>query len=223
VIARITGILILVMAVGGFAGFGILDALVVPGDASATAGRILASKGLFQLGFVGNLVAFLCDVPVAILLYVLLRPAGRTLALVAAAFRLVYAAIVGANLINPLGATLLLGGAGYLSAFGTSQLQGAALFLLTLYKHGFSLALVFFAFHLLLLGVLLDRSSSFPRFLGVLMVIAGCAYLTDSLSLLLIPAFNAKVAPFLAVPMSFELVLAVWLLVKGVKVQPTAD
>lgn len=216
-IARITGVLFLVMAVGGFAGFGLLDALVVPGDAAATAARILAAPGRLRLAFVGALVAFLCDVPVAILLYVLLAPAGRALALVAASFRLVYAAIVGANLLILLGAMLVLGVAGQAAVSGLAQPQEGALFLLMLHRHGFGLALIFFAIHLLLLGILILRSVSLPRFLGVLMVIAGLAYLVDDLTLLFAPAFNASLAPFLAAPLSFELLLALWLLVKGFK------
>lgn len=217
-LARITGVLLLVMAVGaGLAELGVRRALVLPGDASATAARILASGQLFRLGFVGYLVAFLSDVPVAVLFYVLLKHVSRPLALTAAAFRLVYAALVGANLLNYLGALLLLGDTGYLSVFETAQLHALALFSLELYQHGFSLALVFFGIHLLLLAVLLFRSARFPKVFGVLIALAGLAYLTDSLSLFLFPAFNAAVAPFLALPASFELVLAMWLVVRGVR------
>jgi hypothetical protein len=220
-VARMIGILLLVMAVGaGFAEMGVRRALVVPGDAGATAARILASEQLFRFGFVGYLLAFLSDVPVAVLFYVLLGPVSRPLALTAAAFRLVYAAVAGANLLNYLGALCFARGAKYLEVFERGRTQALALFSMDMFKSGFGLALVFFAVHLLLLAVLLFRSSYFPRILGVFVAVAGLAYLTDSLTLFLFPALNAMVAPYLAVPAMFEVVLALWLVVKGVKVAP---
>jgi hypothetical protein len=69
-------------------------------------------------------------------------------------------------------------------------------------------------------AVLLFRSRHFPRILCVLIAFAGLAYLTDTLTLFLSPALNAMVAPYLAVPAMFEVVLALWLAVKGVKVAP---
>jgi len=216
--ARITGFLILVMAVGaGFAEGGVRTALIVPGNATATAANILASEQLFRSGFFGYLVAFLCDVPVSILLYLLLKPVSNPLALIAASFRLVYTAVAGASLLNYSGTALLLGGSGYLQVLGSARLNALALYSLDMYKHGFSLALIFFGLHLLLLGLLIFRSVYFPKALGILIAFAGFAYLIDSISFLLLPNFNTAVVPFLAVPECAELVLALWLLAKGVR------
>ncbi len=157
------------------------------------------------------------DVPVAILLYVLLRRVGRTVSLIAASFRLVYTAIVSANLLNQLGAGLLLSDADYLSAFETAQVHALALYFLDLQQHGYSLALIFFGVHLIILGVLLSKASYFPKFLGIVIVLGGLAYLTDSITALVLPAVNATIAPFLWLPLSAELLLALWLLIKGVK------
>jgi hypothetical protein len=164
-LVRLTGLLLIVMAAA--AGFAALGAHGAP-------------------GLVGYLVAFLCDVPVAIFFYVLLEPVGRTLSLTAAAFRLVYAAVAGAALLTYLGD-------------------------LTRFSDGFSLALVFFGVHLLLLGWLLWRSPIFPRIFGPLIVLAGASYLVNSLSHLLAPALNAGIARFLTIPAMAELALALWM------------
>jgi hypothetical protein len=215
--ARIAGILLLIMAVAaGFAELGVRAAVVVPGDAAATTARILASEQRFRWGFLGYLVAFVADVPVAVLFYVLLRSVSRPLALTAAAFRLVYAAIAGATLLPYLGALAFARRAGSLRAFEPGHSQALALFSLDLFKDGFSLALVFFGCHLLLLAGLLFRSRLVPRVLGVLIALAALAYLTDSLARFLAPAWHAAIGPYLAVPAMFELVLALWLVVKGV-------
>jgi hypothetical protein len=215
-LARLTGALLLVMALAaGLAELGVHQALVVPGDAAATAGRIAAGGLRFRLGLLGYLVAFLCDVPVAVLLYLLLRHASAPLALTAAAFRLVYAAVAGASLLPFLAPVLLSSGAGYLSALAPPQIQALTLLSVEAFESGFGLALVFFGVHLVLLGVIVLGSTALPRVLGVLVAIAGISYLAGSLSRLLAPELHAAIAPLLAACGCLELVLALWLLVKG--------
>ena len=92
----------------------------------------MASEGLFRIGFASDVIVFLCDVAVAVLLYMLLRPVSRTLSLMAAAFRLVGTAIYGANLLNQFAALHVLTGGdgglirqGVLDEFITTELERA--------------------------------------------------------------------------------------------------
>jgi len=102
VYARVTGVLYLLIII--FAGFSqgyVRGSLVVPDDAVTTAQNIIASPELFRLGFATDLMAFILDAIVSVLFYVLLRPVSKTLALVAAALRLLaHPAIAGINLLN---------------------------------------------------------------------------------------------------------------------------
>ncbi len=67
-IARVAGILYLIIIVcAGFSGGYVRSSLIVPGDATATANNIVASEGLFRVGFVSDLIAFLSDLVVAVL------------------------------------------------------------------------------------------------------------------------------------------------------------
>jgi hypothetical protein len=75
--------------------------------------------------------------------------------------------------------------------------------------------LVLMAFWCILVGTLIVRSSFMPRFVGVLMVIAGPGYLT-----LLWPPLGSSLHPWNLIPGAVgESILAVWLLVKGVDQQ----
>ncbi len=216
-LARLTGALYLVIiACGMFSEVIVRGGLIVRGDAPATIAGILTSEGLFRLGFASDLVVFLCDVAVAILLYVLLRPVDRTLALIAAGFQLVGTAIYGVNLLNHFAVLLIVSGADYLAVFEPAQLQALALLFLDIHKHGYDLGLVFFALHCLVLGYLIYRSGYFPRFLGVLLVLAGLGYLVGSGTLFLFPDGVGAVAPVYAAPLVGELALCFWLLIKGV-------
>ncbi len=222
---RIAGGLYLTIIIAGiFAEFFVRQSLLVPGDAVATAQNITAAEGLFRLGIAGDLIMILSDVALAVAFYVLLKPVSRGLALLAAFFRLGQAAILGINLLNLLLVLRLLSGAEYLTVFSAEQLHGLALFFFTGHGLGYSLAMVPFAMSLLVLGYLVFKSGYFPKILGILLVVAAAGYLIDSFAGFLLPNYGAYADVFALVVFlpAFigELAMCLWLLVKGVKVEP---
>jgi len=113
---------------------------------------------------------------------------------------------------------LILGGAGYLKAFEPHQLNALAYFSLQLNTYGFAISLVFFGFHLLILGHLILRSGYFPKTFGVLLTIASLSYLTNSFALFLAPTYAAMIFPILVLGFIGETSFCLWLLVRGVNV-----
>lgn len=217
--ARAAGLLYLVIIVGaGFAEGYVRAGVIVPGDAAATAANIRAAEGLFRLGLVADLAAFLSDAAVAVLLYVLLRPVSRTISLLAAAFRLVaHPAIGGINLLNHLAPALLLGDAGYRTALEPEALEALSLFFLEAHGYGYLIAGAFFGVSLLLLGWLVFRAAYLPRVLGVLLALAGAGYLIESFGTVVYPAGEAVFTWIVTVPAVLgEVGLALWLVAKGV-------
>jgi hypothetical protein len=220
VYARAAGLLYLIIIVCGiFSEVFVRASLIVPGDATTTANNIMASEGLFRLGFASDSIVFLSDVALAVLLYVLFKPVSKTLAMIAAAFRLTQTAILGLNLLNHYAVLLVLGGADYLATFETDQLHALALLLLNIHSHGYDLGLLFFGLHCLVLGYLIVKSDYFPGILGILMVAAGLVYLTGSYTLFLFPDSAALMTPIYVVALIAEVSFCLWLLVKGVRAQ----
>lgn len=218
-LARLAGVLYLVIIVFGLSGeLFIRSGIIVAGDAAATAANIAASEGLFRLGFLTDSVMILCDVALAVLLYVLLRPVSRTISLMAMCFRLVQAAVLALNLLHYHAAIMLVSGPGGTSCgLGTAPRSDLAAFFLDLYTHGYDLGLLLFGMSCLLLGCLVYRSKYLPRFIGVLLIAAAFVYLAGSCVRFLAPRFVAPFTPVYLVAVVAELSMCLWLLVKGVK------
>src|SRR6266478_8608684 len=142
--ARITGLFyLLTMLTGIYAQFFVSNSLIVDGDAAATARNILEHRGLLQAGFAVYMIEMACNVVIAALFYRLLRPAGRTLSLVAAFLGLTGSIVKIVGRLFFLGPLLVLGGALYLQVFNTAQLQALSLLLLDLNDHAAAMALIF--------------------------------------------------------------------------------
>jgi hypothetical protein len=219
VYARIGGVLYLIIIVIGFCSeFFVRDKLVVSGDATATAHNIAASESLWRISIAGELILLVCAVALTLILYVLLRPVNKNLALLAVLFNLVEFAIEAVSKLCLFAALFLSGSAAYLKAFEAHQLHALAAISLKLHDYGFGLDLIFFGFACLVYGYLLFRSDYFPRTLGVLMAIAGLSYLANSFTLILAPAYAGKTFLILALALIGELSLCLWLMVKGVNV-----
>jgi len=122
--ARVAGFFyLLTFAIVVAVNFGINERLIVAGDATQTARNVLAHERLFRIGIASNLVYEAGLLVLLSALYVTLRPAGRTLALLAGFSRLVYASMWILMSLNQLTALRLLNGADYLRVLGTEQAQ----------------------------------------------------------------------------------------------------
>jgi hypothetical protein len=153
----------------------------------------------------------------ALVFYVLLRPVNRNIALLTLLFDLVAVSVFVANKLNLMMPLFLLGNADFLKAIPQEQLQAFSYVAIRAHEYGFGIGLIFFGCECILLGYLIYRSTYLPRFLGLLMPIAGLCYLINSFALILAPALASRIFPAILLP-SFvaELSLCLWLIVKGV-------
>jgi hypothetical protein len=220
-IARIGGILYLVIIVIGALGEAVVrGGIVVAGDAAATAARLRSMETLWRLGVAGEVVLLACATALAAILYVLLRPVSRVLALAALCFNLACIAIEGVAAVSLASALFPLSNAAYLRAFTTEQLHALAMLAIRSHSTGFGVALIFFGAECVIVGYLIYRSAYMPRVIGALMQVAGVCYLINSFALLLAPPLSSRLFPAILLPAFVaELSLALWLTVKGVNAE----
>jgi Domain of unknown function (DUF4386) len=221
--ARIAGVLYVLMGLPApFTLIYIPRTLIVPGNASATASNVLASEMLFRIGIVAALISSVAFVFLAMALYRLLSGVNKTHASVMVILVLISVAIGFVNEVNNIAALILFRGAEFLSAFDRSQLDALGMLFLRLRGQGLVVNAIFWGLWLFPFGILVMRSGFIPRILGVLLIVNGFAYVVVSLTSLLAPTYAAVLNRFALIPETGELWVMLWLLIKGVRVQPSA-
>jgi hypothetical protein len=219
---RVAGFLYLLLAV--FAPFRLLyipSALFVRGNATATAGNIAAHELLFRLGIVSDLFCGTILIFVVLALYRLLKGVDQSLAVLMVILGgVVPAAIDFLNVLNDAAALELVRGADFLSVFEKPQRDALAMLFLRLHHHEVVAAEILWGLWLFPLAILVYRSRFLPRFLGVWLIINGFAYLTVSLTGLLLPQHEDAVSNVVFPALLGEIAITLWLVIKGARPQP---
>jgi len=217
--ARTGGALYLaVIAFGAFAEGFVMNKLVGP-DAATTAHNIMGSRGLWSLAVALDLIVPIIAVAGVWISYVLLSPVSKSLILLDVFFTLVSLAVEAVSKLFLLLVLPILSSAGYAQAFEPRQLQSLANLALESHDLVFNIALIFFGFACLVEGYLLYKSGYFPKFIGILMQLAGACYLVSCFAALFAPALSNLITPLILLPSLIgELSYCLWLLIKGVDI-----
>lgn len=213
--ARIAGALyVLVILLGGFAEVAVRQGLIVDGDPMATAKAIMANESLYRLGFGAEMLTNMIAIPLTLIVYRLLAPAGRFWVLLAVLFDLTQNTINAVNAWTQFAPLTLLSGSPDVAALPRGELAALARLALKWHDVGFDIALTFFGVALVIYGVVIFRSGFLPRLIGALYSVAGACYLANSFAYFIAPGLSPSA---ILVPCLIgEGALALWLLIFGV-------
>ena len=223
-LARTIGVLYLLISIPGI--FGLIympSVLIRRGDAEATVRNILGRTTLYRSGITADLLAQAAFILVALALWRLLKNVDGTLAALMVILLVVQIPLAFAAEVHRLDVLDILNGAGPAAAFGAAQRNAQAMASLARYGNGMLVTEIFMGLWLFPLAILIWRSGFLPRFLGALLVIAGFAYLADSLTWLLVPAYGHAVGGIAGKLRPLELATPLWLLIVGAKDRPLAE
>jgi hypothetical protein len=219
--ARVGALLLLILA--PLAPFGIVyvpSALVVPGDIATTVKNVLASESLFRLGIASTLLSHLIsDIYWPLMLYQLLRPVNKSMAALMVIFSLVGFPISMLNELNNMAILLVLRGPSPLSGFTPDQLHALVSLFLNLHDNGLEIAGIFWGLWLFPYGYLVFKSGYLPRIVGILLMLGCFGYLIPSFAEILSPDLQAELGLLPALSSTGELLLPLWLVIKGVDVE----
>ena len=216
--ARLGGALYLAMGLpGAFALIGFPRLFLVAGDATATASRIAGSPVLYRFSVFADLISAVFAVWMVMVLYDLFKDVHRGQARLMVGFALGMVATGLVNTVLMAGPLVLTSGADYLSAFDKHQLDALTVGFLALRSQGIHAATMYWGLWLLPLGILVYRSRFLPRALGVLVIIAGCTYVADSMAYYFLPEYARIIANASTLPQAAgEIGFTAWLLIRGV-------
>ena len=217
---RVSAFLLLILS--PLAVFGMIyvpSILIVPGDAAATARNIMASESLFRLGIASTLFSQLVGIFWVLVLYQLLKPVNKNMAVLMVILNLLIVPIAMLNELNQFAVLLLSSGADYLRVFTPGQLHALISLFLNLHDYGIKIAGIFWGLWLFPYGFLVFKSGFLPRFIGVLLMIGCFGYLIQSFVGFLSPNLVVYTALLSVITSSGELLLPLWLLIKGVNVE----
>ncbi len=225
--ALISGIAILVMTIAATIANDItIGKLVVEKNTTETLKNILASKGTLNIGIYSWLIILVCDVVAAWGLYIFFKPVRKDLSLIAAWFRLIYAAMLAAAIFNLVYVHILIHPAMPLPEESLARLGRDVMFYLDAFNATWSVSLIVFGIHILLVGILVMKSKYVPKIFGIILIIAFIGYTLIHSSHLLFPEYKdaMRIVEWIFLfPMLGEVALGVCLLIKGMRKIETKD
>jgi hypothetical protein len=194
-----------------------VPSVMLTGEPETTAAQLRGNEALFRLGFAAYLVEAFSDVVLAWLFYVLLKPVHRDLALLSAFFGLVSMTVFAVTKLLYFAAPMFLSGSRYLTAVPPEQADAFASLFLSLYAHLGAVSMLFYGTAWMLRGWLTFRSDYLPRFLGVLMALAGAGFAAKTFTHVIAPAYSPDI---LLAPMFLNVIaLAIWMPTRGVNAE----
>jgi hypothetical protein len=214
-LARLAGVLVLIsILAGGFAEVYVPGRIFVAGDAAATARSLAGHPALFRISFAVYLIEAACDVTLALLFYVLLRPVNQYVSLLAAFFGLVSTSTFAfAELFYFVAAVPALD-VDMFRVLTTSQRDTFTFIAIALYGYGGTVFMMFYGIATLLRGYLWYRSTYLPRIIGALLVLGGASFVVKNVAVVLAPKYDSDL---LLLPMFAAMIpLTAWLLLKGI-------
>jgi hypothetical protein len=152
-------------------------------------------------------------------LFIVFKSVNRQVSLIAAWFRIVYTVFLGVAVVFLFLILELVSGAEFLNAFNQAQLEAQVALAAEAFSYTWLIGLASFGVHLIVVGYLLITSRWAPRALGIVIAVAGTAYVVDTFAYSLLSNHADYAGVFLAmvaVPSVVgEFAFAVWLLARG--------
>ncbi|HLB36666.1 MAG TPA: DUF4386 domain-containing protein [Gemmatimonadales bacterium] len=222
--ARLAGLLLLLGGITSpFSLIYLPKKLIVAGDATATANNVRAFEKVLRIAITCDLIGVVLFTLGVLSLYRLFKDVDNQQALYMIVLWVVTVPITFINELNRIGALILVSGASFLSAFTSGQTDALVMLLLKVFGQGTIVNQIFWGLWLVPYGILVYKSRFIPRVLGLPLIIAGCAYVSASVTELLSPHYARLVTGWLLMLGIGELPILIWLLVKGVRDQSTAE
>jgi len=215
--ARIAGFMFLFILTAIVLNSIVFSKLIVVGNVLATAENLMSNALLFRIGIANELILSISAVVLALALYVALKPVNKNLALLALYLKLAEGILSGVIALLNFIALQMLNGDTYSTVNMPEHLKVIVGSFLNMHDAIYSIPMVFLGPNLVIFSYLFFKSNYIPRILAGFGIFSYALVIIYALGSIL---FSNIPALILAAPsILFELIIGLWLLFKGIKVQ----
>jgi len=214
-ILKISGIAYLVIFITGFyANFAILEALIDFDNQSLTTLNIIGNTSQFRNGLFGFLGMLIADVFLIWSLFKITASTHLLFSYTASLFRGFHALFFAIALMKLFEVYNLT-----YQATNSIELEAMVFELLARFDLLWTVGLLFFGVHLMLLGFLASKAKFIPKLISFLLILAALGYFIDCFSKLFLTNYNDYKSYFETIVICTgvigELSFTVWLLING--------
>jgi hypothetical protein len=200
----------------------VLSKFIVPGNFIATGNNIMLNDLLFRIGISIELIMSIGLVVLGVTLYIILKSVNKNLALLALSWKLIEASIVAIITFGSFIVLQTLTGDTFMKVFTVEQLQASAGFLLNKHTALYSIPMVFLGLDMMLFSYLFLKSKFIPGILASFGILSFALILVLSIMYIVVPQYAAMPINqiiFWFPSGIFEIIIGIWLLSKGLKIQ----
>lgn len=217
-IARIAGILYLIVAIFAAYPYSVFNGLYVAGDAATTVANVIAKEGIVRIAVISDFVMVTAWVFLALTLYRLLKHVHSGAAQTMVVFVAIGAGIVCLNAVFEFEGMRVATDSSYVAALGTGGTNVLVFMLLDTQRYGGLISSIFMGLWLIPLGYLAYKSGMFPKALGLALIIVCVCYHTKLLAAFLAPELWTVIQGYVGIPIwVFEFWMVLYLLIIGVR------
>ena len=217
-IARIAGVLYLIVAIFAAFPYSVFNGLYIAGDAATTAANVVARAGVVRVAVVSDFVMVTAWVFLALTLYRLLKHVHQGAASAMVVLVAIGAGIVSLNEVFVFESMRVATDSSYATALGVGGANALTLMLLDTQHYGGLVSSLFMGLWLVPLGYLAYNSGMFPKALGVALITVCVCYHAKLLVAFLAPDLWTVIQGYVSIPIwVFELWMVLYLLLIGVR------
>jgi hypothetical protein len=217
-LARIAGVLYLLVAIFAAFPYSVFNGLYIAGDAATTAANVAAKAGVVRIAVVSDFVMVTAWVFLALTLYSLLKHVHQGAASAMVVLVAIGAGIVSLNAVFEFVGMRVATDSSYVAAMGAGGANALVLMLLDTQRYGGLVSSVFMGLWLVPLGYLAYKSGMFPKALGVALITVCACYHAKLLTAFLAPSLETVIQNYVSIPIwVFELWMVLYLLLVGVR------
>ncbi|MFC2086332.1 DUF4386 domain-containing protein [Bacteroidota bacterium] len=200
----------------------VLSKFNVAENVIATSNNIMANEFLFRFGITVELFMSVGLIVLALVLYKILKPVDKNLAMFALFLKLVEATLMAVTVLVPFIALQLLNKEVYLEVFTLEQLQAPIGLIFNSHTAITSIPMVFLGLDMIVFSYLFFKSKHIPQILAGFGIFSFTLILIQSIMYMLKPEYaimSINQIIFWSPSGLFEIIIGFWLIVKGAKIQ----